>query len=130
MEQLPLLNLSHFTNGTQEQQDRFCKDLVDSFAAYGFVQLENHAITADTLKSTFETSKAFFNLPLDLKMKAAHPPRPNPHRGYSYVSQESIAGVTGYEKGRFEKSPVVDVKVSCIEPESESRITDHRAGDL
>lgn len=111
MTQLPLLDFSHFTCGSSEQKVKFCHDLVDSFAKYGFVQLENHDISPETLKSTFELSREFFDLPLEKKMKAAHPPRPNPHRGYSYISQESIAGVSGFEKGRFEKSPVVDVKV-------------------
>lgn len=33
-------------------------------------------------------------------MKAKHPPQANPNRGYSYVGQENVANISGYEKGK------------------------------
>jgi hypothetical protein len=45
------------------------------------------------------------------KMSAPHPKNPFPHRGYSYVSQESISGISGFEKGVANKSVLKDVKV-------------------
>ncbi|KAJ0166676.1 UPF0676 protein [Colletotrichum tanaceti] len=32
-------------------------------------------------------------------MKAKHPPQANPNRGYSFVGQENVANISGYEKG-------------------------------
>lgn len=32
-------------------------------------------------------------------MIAKHPPQANPNRGYSYVGQENVANISGYEKG-------------------------------
>lgn len=32
-------------------------------------------------------------------MEAKHPPQANPNRGYSYVGQENVANISGYEKG-------------------------------
>lgn len=36
-------------------------------------------------------ARKFFDLPHDEKMKAVHPPKANPNRGYSYVGQENVA---------------------------------------
>lgn len=33
-------------------------------------------------------------------MTIAHPPNSTPNRGYSYVGQENVANISGYEKGR------------------------------
>jgi len=61
---------------------------------------------------TSSKNRELFRLPHKTKMTFAHPPRPNPHRGYSYVGQENISGVTGFEKG--EEAPatrILDMKV-------------------
>lgn len=46
-----------------------------------------------------EQSRKFFALPLDTKMAAKHPPKANPNRGYSFIGQENVANISGYEKG-------------------------------
>ena len=43
-------------------------------------------------------------------MKAKHPPQANPNRGYSYVGQENVASISGYEKGR-KPGTTRDIKV-------------------
>lgn len=50
-------------------------------------------------------------MPLEAKNVAAHPPEPNPHRGYSYVGQEKLSRVKDFEKGSRELTEVFDVKV-------------------
>jgi hypothetical protein len=50
-------------------------------------------------------SAMFFDLSDEDKNVAAHPPRANPHRGYSHVGMEKSSAVSGYEKGN-----VVDLK--------------------
>ena len=61
---------------------------------------------------TVSQSKRFFSLPITARIAAAHPARPNPHRGYSYVGQERISGISGFEKGIFDAPPLLDTKVS------------------
>jgi hypothetical protein len=46
-------------------------------------------------------------------MIAKHPPESTPNRGYSYVGQESIGSISGYEKGVSEGKQVRDIKVCC-----------------
>lgn len=52
-----------------------------------------------TRSNTLCQTRKFFDLPLEEKMKAKHPPQANPNRGYSYVGQENVANISGYEKG-------------------------------
>jgi hypothetical protein len=44
-------------------------------------------------------------------MTAKHPPQANPNRGYSFVGQESIGSISGYEKGIAQGKPIRDIKV-------------------
>lgn len=44
-------------------------------------------------------------------MEAKHPPQANPNRGYSYVGQENVANISGYEKG-LGPGKTRDIKVS------------------
>lgn len=45
-------------------------------------------------------------------MEAKHPPQANPNRGYSFVGQENVANISGYEKGLGPKK-TRDIKV-CL----------------
>ena len=45
-------------------------------------------------------------------MLAKHPPESTPNRGYSYVGQESISTISGYDKGLPQGQYVRDIKVS------------------
>lgn len=46
-------------------------------------------------------------------MTAKHPPEANPNRGYSYVGQESVSSISGYEKGLPQGKTIRDIKVSA-----------------
>jgi hypothetical protein len=49
-------------------------------------------------------------------MTAKHPPAANPNRGYSFVGQESISSISGYDKGLPQGKSIRDIKVttSCM----------------
>lgn len=50
-------------------------------------------------------------------MIAKHPPQSNPNRGYSFVGQENVANISGYEKGKAGLAATKDIKVrerKCI----------------
>jgi hypothetical protein len=44
-------------------------------------------------------------------MTAKHPPESTPNRGYSYVGQESVSSISGYEKGLSPGKAIRDIKV-------------------
>ncbi|KIX01200.1 uncharacterized protein Z518_08925 [Rhinocladiella mackenziei CBS 650.93] len=109
---VPSLDFSLFTHGTSAQQTEFCATLKDVLSRLGFIKLKNHIIPKQTMYEAFEWSKRFFSMPLEDKMKAAHPPRPNPHRGYSYVGQEKLSRVKDFEKGIMTDEEKRDIKES------------------
>ncbi|KAI8712019.1 Fe2OG dioxygenase domain-containing protein [Fusarium sp. LHS14.1] len=85
--------------GTEAQKKEFCESLLALLKKRGCVKLQNHGIPAEDIKQLFEQTKKFFNLSHETKMIAKHPPQANPNRGYSYVGQENVANISGYEKG-------------------------------
>lgn len=60
-------------------------------------------------------------------MEAKHPPRANPNRGYSYVGQENVATISGYEKG-LNPGTTRDMKVNEITKMSDN-VTDNCQGN-
>ncbi|KAL6234344.1 hypothetical protein BDW75DRAFT_212508 [Aspergillus navahoensis] len=88
---IPTLNLTDFTSGTQSQKDTFCHDLYASLSTLGFVRIRKHTIPDEILDQVFNWSKRFFALPLASKTLAAHPVQANPHRGWSCVGQEKLS---------------------------------------
>ncbi|KAM0814273.1 putative Fe2OG dioxygenase domain-containing protein [Seiridium cardinale] len=85
--------------GTPEQKQVFCETLVDMLKQKGCIKVQSHTIPEDMIHELFEWTRKFFNLSHDEKMKVRHPPQANPNRGYSYVGQENVAGISGFEKG-------------------------------
>ncbi|KAF7517523.1 hypothetical protein G7054_g13796 [Neopestalotiopsis clavispora] len=85
--------------GTPEEKQSFCDTLVTLLKQKGCIKIQNHRIPADMIHKCFAMTRQFFNLSLDDKMKAKHPPQANPNRGYSYVGQENIAAISGFGKG-------------------------------
>jgi len=44
-------------------------------------------------------------------MKVQHPPRPDPHRGWSPIGQEKLSGITNFQKGERAPKLIEDFKV-------------------
>ncbi|KAL3446941.1 hypothetical protein BJX65DRAFT_318403 [Aspergillus insuetus] len=88
---IPVLDFADFAHGDQLKQDDFCQRLHASLSTLGFVKIRNHSISDETLDEVFEWSKKFFDMPLEDKLKAAHPVQANPHRGWSCVGQEKLS---------------------------------------
>lgn len=116
--------------GTAEQKQHFCHELLRLLKRYGCVKIQNHSIPDGDVHKLFEMvcdtsftynvldtmltksqTKKFFELPLEDKMKAKRPAQANPNRGYSYVGQENVANISGYEKGKG-PNKTRDIKVS------------------
>ncbi|CAF3496359.1 unnamed protein product [Fusarium graminearum] len=85
--------------GTPDQKKDFCDSLLRLLKKRGGVKLVNHSIPSEDIHELFAQTKRFFELPLETKMIAKHPPQANPNRGYSFVGQENVANISGYEKG-------------------------------
>lgn len=82
-------DLSAFTAGTDEQRRTFAAELLDDYQRCGFAKIVNHGITEDEVRQLFEWNKRFFGLSADAKHAIAHPPGPNPQRGWSRIGAEN-----------------------------------------
>ncbi|KAL9080414.1 MAG: hypothetical protein Q9157_000799 [Trypethelium eluteriae] len=96
------LDFANYQSGNVAKRDQFCRKLVSGLRQRGFVRLVNHGIEPSTIDKAFATSRHFFQLPLNQKLKSPHPPTANPHRGFSAVGLENVSTISNY--GREDKS--------------------------
>ncbi|CAM1508219.1 Fc.00g050670.m01.CDS01 [Cosmosporella sp. VM-42] len=96
--------------GTPEQKKQFCDSLLNILKKRGVAKIKNHGIPEEMIHELFSQTRKFFNLTYDEKMTAKHPLAANPNRGYSYVGQENVANISGYEKGKPEGLKTKDIK--------------------
>ncbi|KAJ5989255.1 hypothetical protein N7481_004465 [Penicillium waksmanii] len=96
--------------GSPEESKAVSAALLATLKTRGVAKLKNHGLPAELIAEMFDYTKKFFALPLEDKMIAKHPPESTPNRGYSYVGQESVGSISGYEKGVSEGKQVRDIK--------------------
>ncbi|KAH8821997.1 hypothetical protein F5884DRAFT_828154 [Xylogone sp. PMI_703] len=90
------LDFSDFYSTNPATRVELCNALVSSLKQHGFVRLINHGVPPPDIDTAFETSKHFFQLPFEQKMKSPHPPTANPHRGFTAVGIENVAAVSNF----------------------------------
>ncbi|OJJ30905.1 hypothetical protein ASPWEDRAFT_54237 [Aspergillus wentii DTO 134E9] len=96
--------------GTPEQREATSAALLKILKTRGVAKLKNHSLPDELIEKLFDYTRRFFALPLEDKMTAKHPPESTPNRGYSYVGQESISSISGFEKGLPQGKAVRDIK--------------------
>lgn len=69
LNQVPSLDLADFTSGNAEQKKQFVADLGEAFNNIGFVAIKNHGLSDSLRNELYETVKAFFSLPDEVKKK-------------------------------------------------------------
>jgi isopenicillin N synthase-like dioxygenase len=89
---VPVIDLTPYRNGSDKasvakEVDRACREI-------GFLVVSGHGVPADLVAETERLSHAFFDLPLDEKMKVARTDL-NVLRGYVPVAVESLARSMG-----------------------------------
>lgn len=95
---IPLVDLSSFVNGDNDQRLAFVEKLGKAFHEVGFVGVINHGVPKDLIAKFFEASKAFFSLPLDVKKK------------YEIPGLAGQRGYTSFGKEHAKQSKVADLK--------------------
>ncbi|KAF5339985.1 hypothetical protein D9611_012413 [Ephemerocybe angulata] len=85
------IDFSGFLAGNDESRKSVAKAIFESFKTIGFVCLTNHGLPQDKVEAMFTMSKSFFDLPMDKKMLAPHPPEGGHHRGYSAPGRELVS---------------------------------------
>ena len=80
-----------YSEGDAACRNRFIQEFGDSFANMGFAIVRNHGVTKELRAKLFEVSKAFFDLPDDIKRKYENELL-HGQRGYISKNKESAKG--------------------------------------
>ncbi|THU82718.1 oxidoreductase [Dendrothele bispora CBS 962.96] len=98
---LPTIDFANFGDGTSEEALEIGQKFFAACRDVGFAYLINTGIPQEKVDEMFtwcekthwvaSYSSRFFKLPLEVKMKAPHPPEGWKHRGYSGIGVEQVS---------------------------------------
>jgi isopenicillin N synthase-like dioxygenase len=91
LSQVPSVNLTHYTNGSQAQQQQFVADLGNAFSTIGFVALSGHYLEQQLSKNLYAAVKQFFALPEPIKLRYEIEGLAG-QRGYTSFGKETAKG--------------------------------------
>ncbi len=95
---IPLVDLSKFVNGNDEQRKEFVEELGKAFHKVGFVGVENHGVPKELIDGFFNASKDFFSLPVSTK------------KNYEIAGLAGQRGYTSFGREHAKQSKVADLK--------------------
>src|SRR4051812_9817623 len=84
---IPLLDLSHYIRGTNQERDTFIKSWGDGLKEFGFVSIINHGVDPDVIARTYDDAARLFSLPGEVKRKY-EVPGGGGQRGYTSFGKE------------------------------------------
>lgn len=104
--EIPIVDISPFFSDSEDDGSRqkAAKELVDACHKLGFAYVSGYGVSAQMLQEAFDWTRKLYELPLDDKMKAPHPPTPTPHRGYSPIGLEKVYSKQEASKADREES--------------------------
>jgi isopenicillin N synthase-like dioxygenase len=91
LSQVPSVDLTHYTNGSQAQQQQFVADLGNAFSTIGFVALSGHYLEQQLSKNLYAAVKQFFALPEPIKLRYEIEGLAG-QRGYTSFGKETAKG--------------------------------------
>lgn len=90
-DEVPSLDLAHFTEGSPEEKAEFVQALGNAYNNIGFVAIKNHGLTDEMTTKLYDTIKRFFALPDEVKSKYEVPELAG-QRGYIGKGKEHAKG--------------------------------------
>ncbi|TVR88340.1 MAG: isopenicillin N synthase family oxygenase [Saprospirales bacterium] len=95
---IPLVDLGHYSDGSEEEKRAFVKKLGDAFHNIGFVGVVNHQVPKSLIDDFYHAAKCFFALPDNVKKK------------YEVPGLSGQRGYTAFGKEHAKHSKVADLK--------------------
>jgi len=89
---IAIVDYNDYTSGDLTRREEFTQSFGDSFSNMGFAIVRNHGVTAELKASLMATSKAFFELDVETKLKYENLALAG-QRGYISKLRESAKGV-------------------------------------
>ena len=93
---VPIVDLAPFHDGSPAARRAVAAEIKRACESVGFFRIANHTVPAALLDEAFAVSRAFFDLPLDEKLKAVPPTEVAP-RGYAAFEKKGLAATLGVE---------------------------------
>jgi len=97
---IPLVDLSQFKNGSNEQKTQFVKELGIAFEEVGFVSVKNHGIPDELINNIYHAVEIFFKLPDESKRKYEIQGLAG-QRGYTSFGKEHAKGSNSADLKEF-----------------------------
>ncbi len=88
---IAVVDYNDYTSGDPEKRNQFIRDFGDSFSNMGFAIVRNHGVSAELRSRLFDVSKAFFELPTEVKQRYENVELSG-QRGYISKNKESAKG--------------------------------------
>ena len=95
---IPVVDLSKFVNGNEQERNAFVQKLGNAFHTVGFVGVINHGVPQEIVDSYYSASKDFFSMPKSIKSK------------YEVAGLAGQRGYTSFGKEHAKQSKVADLK--------------------
>jgi len=104
---VPVIDIAPYRTGGEAGKrevaaaiDRACRDI-------GFLVISGHGVAPELVEETREVTRAFFDVPLEEKLRVRHPAR-DVLRGYTPIESEAVA------RSRGEAAPAGDLNESMM----------------
>lgn len=90
-DEIPALDLAHFTQGDPQQKQDFVRMLGEAYTDIGFVSIKNHGLSEALTEKLYTSVASFFSLPDTVKKKYENPALAG-QRGYISKGKEKAKG--------------------------------------
>jgi isopenicillin N synthase-like dioxygenase len=90
MIEVPVIDMAPWYDGGAEGRAAVAAEVARACEEIGFLTIINHGVNNDVIMRCYESAKAFFELPADIKAAVAQP-SPDQVRGYSAVGAEGLS---------------------------------------
>ncbi|KAG4431491.1 hypothetical protein IFR05_013021 [Cadophora sp. M221] len=99
----PIISFQNFISGTEDEKREVAQELYNAFHTFGWIYLKDFGISADEIDEMFDTSKKYFDQPIEQKMKQTLSDAET-NQGYTPDGAEANGGTDHkecYEHRRF-----------------------------
>lgn len=101
---VPIIDIAPYWGGSEQRKRSVAREIDEACRDIGFLLISGHGVPRDLVASVDEVSRAFFDLPLEEKMRVMRP-APDVTRGYIPMEGESVARSRGeYAPGDLNES--------------------------
>lgn len=90
IDQIPVVDISGFPSGNLEIRHRIAREVAIAVETIGFLTIRGHGVPAQIMAAMRDKFQAFYDLPMEEKLKSVNPTR-NLNRGYTPPGEQNIA---------------------------------------